>query len=312
MEIEYKSRNPTFDVLKGIGIIFVILGHTPQYGSIRHLIFSFHMPLFFFISGYLMKERSIGEECVSSAKGLLLPYAITSCCLCFFSFVFFDRCSLGKNTSMAFFSALWGGSSWTQLSFFESPLYIGPLWFLCALFFVRIIYSIMQRIGFTKHVYISSVFVLCIAALAKYFVAVGENAFFSFFPALGALSFFHTGILLRKYKILERFENLFPVCCACWIWCMGFSNVELHANVYSYFVVIDIMAALMCFFMLFKFVENFYDGKKIFWFSLRKIGRCSLFILCVHSFDHCLLVQWRSVSFWEASSTCVEAFRQPC
>lgn len=71
------KRNEYLDFLKGISIIFVVLGHCIQYGSgdifiKKHLffynvffkiIYSFHMPLFMIISGYLfyfsIKEKSI-------------------------------------------------------------------------------------------------------------------------------------------------------------------------------------------------------------------------------------------------------------
>lgn len=54
MEKEY---NPTIDTIKGILILFVILGHLLPGGLnssfLRYSIYSFHMPLFLFISGYL-------------------------------------------------------------------------------------------------------------------------------------------------------------------------------------------------------------------------------------------------------------------
>lgn len=60
-----RNRNAYIDVVKGIAIILVVLGHTIQFGSKFHehpayfenpvfmLIYSFHMPLFMMISGYL-------------------------------------------------------------------------------------------------------------------------------------------------------------------------------------------------------------------------------------------------------------------
>ena len=46
------------DNAKGIGIILMILGHIPNMPEFFHSwIYSFHMPLFFFISGYLFNEK---------------------------------------------------------------------------------------------------------------------------------------------------------------------------------------------------------------------------------------------------------------
>ena len=41
------------DKAKGIGIILVILGHTICPPNIKFWLYSFHMPLFFFLSGYV-------------------------------------------------------------------------------------------------------------------------------------------------------------------------------------------------------------------------------------------------------------------
>ena len=57
------SRNETIDVLKGVLIIFVIIGHallgSLDENGLRYLIYSFHMPLFIFISGYLINPTKL-------------------------------------------------------------------------------------------------------------------------------------------------------------------------------------------------------------------------------------------------------------
>ena len=62
------------DILKGIGILLVVFGHT-AFGKASGWIYLFHMPLFFFISGLLFKKhkppgRYLGKKCVH----LLVPY----------------------------------------------------------------------------------------------------------------------------------------------------------------------------------------------------------------------------------------------
>lgn len=45
---------PWIDACKGIGILLVVLGHvTDSGGLLNRSIYLFHMPLFFFLSGYL-------------------------------------------------------------------------------------------------------------------------------------------------------------------------------------------------------------------------------------------------------------------
>lgn len=53
------KRIEYLDYAKGIGIILVVLGHILIKGNIKIYIYSFHMPLFFIISGYLFNYINI-------------------------------------------------------------------------------------------------------------------------------------------------------------------------------------------------------------------------------------------------------------
>ena len=70
MSIDSKRRLDWADVAKGIGIILVIAGHSIRDGGalfeiIFKLIYAFHMPLFFSISGFFFSrlnfEKAIGK-----------------------------------------------------------------------------------------------------------------------------------------------------------------------------------------------------------------------------------------------------------
>ncbi|WP_431030354.1 acyltransferase family protein [Lysinibacillus sp. LZ02] len=65
------------DILKGLGIILVILGHLQVAPNLISYIYLFHMPLFFFVSGYLMnvnKFAKVTDFIKGKTKTLLLPY----------------------------------------------------------------------------------------------------------------------------------------------------------------------------------------------------------------------------------------------
>ena len=86
-----KDRNTTIDILKCIAIIMVVLGHCIQFGCgaeyctekgyytsiIFKYIYSFHMPLFALISGYLfyysVSKRNIIQILQNRVKGILIP-----------------------------------------------------------------------------------------------------------------------------------------------------------------------------------------------------------------------------------------------
>ena len=68
-----KTRIQWIDIAKAITIIAMIIGHSVPYGSsIRNLIFSFHMPLFFILTGYTMREDADFKElCLGIKKDFL-------------------------------------------------------------------------------------------------------------------------------------------------------------------------------------------------------------------------------------------------
>ena len=74
------KRISYFDLAKGIGIILVVLGHMENIDAgLRTWISSFHMPLFFMISGMLMaakreQEGNTVDVYIKKAKGILIPY----------------------------------------------------------------------------------------------------------------------------------------------------------------------------------------------------------------------------------------------
>ena len=78
-------RNVSIDSLKGLLIIFVIIGHalfgTLDGNPLRYVIYSFHMPVFLFLSGYLLNcykisALSIKQLFVKYWKRMLLPWVI--------------------------------------------------------------------------------------------------------------------------------------------------------------------------------------------------------------------------------------------
>lgn len=78
--MEQTKRLHYFDVVKGFGIILVVLGHIEYISDpLRTWISSFHMPLFFIVSGMLMQykdevSRPLKSTLAKKARGLIIPY----------------------------------------------------------------------------------------------------------------------------------------------------------------------------------------------------------------------------------------------
>lgn len=85
------TRDNTIDLLRGIAILVVYLGHSLLYHPIDmqalypwcytlgKTIESFNMPLFFILSGYLfaISQKGIKEQYKGKVKRLLIPYLFT-------------------------------------------------------------------------------------------------------------------------------------------------------------------------------------------------------------------------------------------
>ncbi len=75
MEITKSSnRNAVVDNIKAIGIVLVIMGHVSQQAVLSKWIYSFHMPLFFFISGCMFMFSRKEAFLVRKVKSILVPY----------------------------------------------------------------------------------------------------------------------------------------------------------------------------------------------------------------------------------------------
>ena len=78
---DYK-REDWIDIAKGIGILLVIIGHSSGRPMVlRQFIYSFHMPLFFIISGYVYnhdkwKNKGIKQFIIRRARDYIIPYFV--------------------------------------------------------------------------------------------------------------------------------------------------------------------------------------------------------------------------------------------
>ena len=72
-----KNRLTYIDTAKGIGIALVVLGHLDKTGQLsREMIYAFHMPFFFFISGLFVSNTKGAKAYFSDCfKRLYVPFA---------------------------------------------------------------------------------------------------------------------------------------------------------------------------------------------------------------------------------------------
>ena len=79
-------RDIYFDAIRGTAALLVVLGHIiyvfwdkPDSRMLVTIIYSFHMPLFIIISGFLFRaDKPFGTSVKRRAKALLIPYLYTN------------------------------------------------------------------------------------------------------------------------------------------------------------------------------------------------------------------------------------------
>jgi len=137
-----KRRNPTIDIARGIGIILVVLGHNwtvlQERGELFRVIYSFHVPLFFFLSGLFLKDaEGLAKVALSRADALLKPYFAVLLLLGIAELLLPQAVPVAGTTPIAYFSGVLYGTAptiaWT------------PLWFLPHLFMATLLATIVLR-----------------------------------------------------------------------------------------------------------------------------------------------------------------------
>lgn len=153
-----KVRIEWMDIAKGTGILLVLAGHAPRdimremhpwidFGY--YFIYTFHMPFFFFLSGWMcrqgqMMDKPVAEFLSGRIRTLLIPWAVFSALIYLLVY--------GINAVPAIKDILDG----TFLEFMDMTEYVGRclsgmnpycihLWYLYTLFFIQIIVYVIWR-----------------------------------------------------------------------------------------------------------------------------------------------------------------------
>lgn len=122
MNMAVVSRNEKIDILRGVLILLVVVGHSVEENSlIKNMIFLFHMPAFYMIAGMLIKvERFNCTYVLKKAKRLLLPY-------CFYTMItMFLTGTIGVRSSLRY---LYGGRKVTGVFWFSTCLFLSLIIF---------------------------------------------------------------------------------------------------------------------------------------------------------------------------------------
>lgn len=276
-----KNRITWIDIAKGIGIFLVVLGHNSIPPSIFGYIFSFHMPLFFFLSGFLLLSDRFNNFSFFFKKkfqSLILPYFYLGLIVYLYWLVVVQKFTPFDIALLKPIADLIYGSTSLDTIF-------TPLWFLPSLFLTEIMFFFVYK-KFPRF-YLLPVIVISILAYISTLSSF-KNLPWSINTSMIALVFFGIGFFIRNHfpeKYLQILKNNFTyilLFVLCSVWSLGFywlnGTVDMLHNHYQNFLYFFLSAfgGIGLLIILANFIS---PNTK----SINFLGRSSLTILALHS-----------------------------
>ena len=133
------------DLFRALGILLMIMGHV-RFGQVfDKWIHAFHMPMFFFVTGWFYRHRpelSLSQNCCRKVRNLIAPYLI-------FAFFLWFACVWiipEYRSWRPLFHILWENTFKIPVEGVGISPVPGALWFLTALFFAETIYMALDRL----------------------------------------------------------------------------------------------------------------------------------------------------------------------
>ena len=304
--------------MKGILILLMVLGHT--YVFYKNLIYLFHIPVFFMISGYCWNDRhandlaSVKNYFLQKIKRLYIPFVCINVSYILLNNLFIK---LGIYTDSALFLEIVGDTPVKQAlshsySFSEMLKAIartllfaggaarlcGATWFLTTLFMVTIFHCVFVWIirSIRVNSIYSTLFILLVSLMLSW--AVGEKKIsligsINRFPA--AYSAYLLGILIRKgsdqfrAQRISNFEFSAPINIAAVVLSLSvlliLNKKGIHIEL-AYAEVPNPMLYFLCMVLGWFFVKNasvLISNTEIIDRTLLYLGRRTIPILLLHS-----------------------------
>lgn len=198
------------DIAKAFGIFAIVLGHSIQGGNIKKYVYSFHVPMFFFLQGISfsvagMEKRPFSPFLSKRAKSMLIPYYSFSAISTLAILVASMFVSLPAKANISPSSQL----LWEVLSGYCDAN--RPLWFIPCSFCVSIFgYGIIKLSNRFTTLKSRKVCFLAIVAAAGCILLYINDSYFHIYnlfwkadTAIEMIPFFILGYITMEYKCIE-------------------------------------------------------------------------------------------------------------
>ena len=277
-------RKTEIDILRGLMIICVLIGHCSFASHLKLDVFWFHMPVFFMISGYLIKiplqnPFKNREYLKKKTVRYVLPYFSYSIVL----YCIFHPESILKNLVRTLYAG-----------YNNITIYSYPFWFINTLFVSSIGFSFLL---WKNKKYKNSTLILSVITTLL-FIAIHSNIYPLPFPLpwgldqmLGALVFIYIGYIYRGkenskslYFILPLIAVSFSILNLVYDYDYTLNMQKMEYNNFILDLIIPCSFAML-FYGLSLIIKNIPIGNKIF----EEFGKASMTIFFTHAAIFCFI-----------------------
>lgn len=278
------KRDQTYDIMKGIGIILVLLGHVWQWNGtiINSFICSFHMPLFFIVAGCFSKSYNevsgnMKNTIISYIKRLYLPFFVsTMIMVLWFVFKSINKAKYANMAITTLMSAIWGSVTLLHTPF--GTVGVGALWFLMALLSAKILFLFISKWGKW-----SGLIYIIISPLAVFLYSYKLPIPWCLLHGIAALPFVYVGWWWKRNNEYVPFWIGLSLV-VCWVLAIVFSKLGMACLSFGCYP-LDLLGALggtWVFFHISRWISNHMANVAR---VLAVFGYYSLAIYCWHSID---------------------------
>lgn len=187
------ERLSWLDILKGIGIILVVVGHIYSNKTIFNWLYSFHMPLFFLAAGWVYKEKPILIDLKRRIQTIVVPY-FSFGILTLIYWQFIER--KFRSSEISFVNAVIG----LILGQYDYLDFNVHLWFLPCFFITVVLFNVLVNIGGRKAAYIVSALMSILFVIAPL-----PGLPWCFDRVFKYIGFYAVGTYLADYKPCANF-----------------------------------------------------------------------------------------------------------
>lgn len=274
------QRIESFDILKGIGIILMIVGHflMGQDTKVYDFIYSFHMPLFFIVTGYFYKQEPLPKLLKKSKDQLVSPYLV----MCVIIIVL-TQIQQSHDFKIDLIRTIKG---------------MGPGWFLLAMYWARLEFHCILKIIPKYYLIFSLVISTCVCYIANNYDIPPS---FALFPSLIGLFFISIGYYIRANSLLDYDKKYSPILISFgvlfWFTISLYGKVRMSECIFK-LSIIDFCGSILGTFIAYKLSQLIEHSNCRMKSILSNAGRYSLIILFYHSIDYCVSLWYYCVPIW--------------